>query len=450
MSGGFFSPPRVNRAVDGWEQRSLRSMLSARSERNRSDLPLLTVARERGVFVRSEDDANHNAIPEDLSNYKVARSGDLVINKMKAWQGSLGLAPVDGIVSPAYFVFSADFAVPEFGEYLLRSKPYVAKFAAASDGVRIGQWDLDIARMREIRVSLPAAEEQAAIVKYLAHANARIDKVIAAKHRLIALLTEQRRVELGARLSRPETRTQDRWFPAVRDGWSVVSLGRVIERAVDGPHFSPTYSDAGVPFLSARNIRPGAWALDDVKYVSEDLAGEFDRRVRPEFGDVLYTKGGTTGVAKAVDIHDRFQVWVHVAVLKIRRTLVAPEFLELVLNSPACYEQSQLETRGATNQDLGLGRMKRISIPLAPMKEQEAFVREFEAASLQIEAAMQRAQRGIVLLREFRTRLVADVVTGQVDVRAVAATLPDTPGSVDARGQEPDDDLEDVLGESED
>ena len=68
MTSGFFSLPRVNRASDGWSSRSLRSMLVARSERNRADLPLLTVARERGVFVRSVDDANHNTIPEDLSN----------------------------------------------------------------------------------------------------------------------------------------------------------------------------------------------------------------------------------------------------------------------------------------------------------------------------------------------------------------------------------------------
>lgn len=159
------------------------------------------MARERGVFVRSSDDANHNVIPEDLSNYKVAREGDLVINKMKAWQGSLGLAPVEGIVSPAYFVFSADFAVPRFGEYLLRSKPYVAKFAAASDGVRIGQWDLNIPSMRNIEVLLPPPKEQAAIVKYLAHANARIDKAIAAKRRLIALVEEQREVTVRAILS---------------------------------------------------------------------------------------------------------------------------------------------------------------------------------------------------------------------------------------------------------
>lgn len=122
MADGLFALPRTNR-TDAWAVRSLRSMLVSRSERNRVDLPLLTVARERGVFVRSSDDANHNVIPEDLSNYKVARAGDLVINKMKAWQGSLGLAPVDGIVSPAYFVFAADFAVPRFGEYFSAASP---------------------------------------------------------------------------------------------------------------------------------------------------------------------------------------------------------------------------------------------------------------------------------------------------------------------------------------
>src|SRR5205085_12281014 len=90
-----------------WEVRSLRTFLTPRSERNRPELPLLSVARERGVFVRSltGDDDNHNVISEDLTNYKVARAGDLVINKMKAWQGSMGIAPCDGLVSPAYFVF---------------------------------------------------------------------------------------------------------------------------------------------------------------------------------------------------------------------------------------------------------------------------------------------------------------------------------------------------------
>jgi type I restriction enzyme, S subunit len=144
-----------------WEVRNLRTLIRVRNGRGRSDLPLLSVARERGVFVRSLTDAdeNHNVIPEDLTNYKVARTGDLVINKMKAWQGSMGIAPSDGIVSPAYFVFDFNIANREYGQALLRSKPYVAHFAQASDGVRVGQWDLTIAGMRQIPVLAPPREE---------------------------------------------------------------------------------------------------------------------------------------------------------------------------------------------------------------------------------------------------------------------------------------------------
>ncbi len=206
------------------------AVLRSRSERNRPDLPLLSVARERGVFVRTADDDNHNVIPEDLSNYKIARIGDLVVNKMKAWQGSLGLAPCDGVVSPAYFVFDFDIADRFYGQALLRSKPYVALFAAASDGVRIGQWDLVPARMREIPVLLPPPDEQAAIVRYLAHANRRIDKAIAAKRKLIRLLEEQNRVIVNLAVTRgldPDAPTKDSDVPGlgmIPSHWDVSRL----------------------------------------------------------------------------------------------------------------------------------------------------------------------------------------------------------------------------------
>src|SRR5262245_17103203 len=123
--------PWLSDVPSHWEVRGLRALIHSRNERNRPDLPLLSVAREKGVFIRSLTDPgeNHNVIPEDLSNYKVARAGNLVINKMKAWQGSMGIAPTDGIVSPAYFVFDFSINNRSFGQALLRSKPYVAHFA---------------------------------------------------------------------------------------------------------------------------------------------------------------------------------------------------------------------------------------------------------------------------------------------------------------------------------
>src|SRR5690348_5808498 len=95
--------PWIGKVPVGWKQRNLGSLLRVRNLRGRPDLPLLSVVREKGVILRAgmSDDENHNFIPDDLSNYKVVHRGDLVINKMKAWQGSLGIAGCEGIVSPA-------------------------------------------------------------------------------------------------------------------------------------------------------------------------------------------------------------------------------------------------------------------------------------------------------------------------------------------------------------
>lgn len=414
------------------------------------DEELLTVSSKRGVVPRASAKVSMFRA-ESYVGHKLCWPDDLVINSLWAWGRGLGVARHHGIVSTAYGVYrqrKADLD-PSYLNELVRSEPFQWELQVRSQGVWKSRLQISDERWLDAPLLVPPADEQAAIVNYLAHANARIDKAIAAKRRLIALLEEQKRVEVSTLISSGDVNTGDRWFPVVRNGWSVVPLGRVLHRAVDGPHFSPTYSDSGVPFLSARNIRPGAWSFDDLKYVDEGLAAEFDRRVRPEKGDVLYTKGGTTGVAKAVDLDERFQVWVHIAVLKLIRDLVSPEFLEIVLNSPACYEQSQLETRGATNQDLGLGRMKRISIPLAPPEAQASFVRQARIAAQKINSVTQKTRREIELLQEFRTRLVADVVTGQVDVRAIAVTLPDAPESFDNTVSATDDDLEEALSEGE-
>lgn len=176
-----------------WETMSLGSLTEGRSQRNHSDLPLLSVVRELGVVRRavlSKAD-NHNFIPDDLSNYKLARKNDLVVNKMKAWQGSLGIAPCDGIVSPAYYVYKIDIAVPSFAHMLLRSAPYVNQYARASDGVRIGQWELDPQVFKRIPVLLPTSEEQQAIVRFLAWHWDKTIQLIRANRRLVGILNQK-------------------------------------------------------------------------------------------------------------------------------------------------------------------------------------------------------------------------------------------------------------------
>jgi len=231
----------IGSVPSSWTVQKLRTLISHRSERNRPDLPLLSVAREKGVFVRSLTDVNenHNFIPDDLTNYKVARAGDLVINKMKAWQGSMGIAPCDGIVSPAYYVFEFRILNRTFGQALLRSKPYVAHFGQASDGVRIGQWDLSIQGMRQIPVVVPTVDEQSAIVRFLDHTNRKIDRFIRTKQRLIELMNEQKQVLINRVVIRgldPNVRLNPSgidWLGDVPEHWRTIKLMRLTTRIGD-------------------------------------------------------------------------------------------------------------------------------------------------------------------------------------------------------------------------
>lgn len=177
-----------------WDVRSFSLLSKFISRRGRPDLQLLSVVREKGVIPRAEmsEEENHNYVPDDLANYKVVNSGNLVINKMKAWQGSVGIAPIDGIVSPAYYVYDIAIAEKKYAHYLLRSKRYVDFFAQASDGVRTGQWDLRISELKKIPLLVPPAEEQSEIVDYLEKKIVEIERVIDLTNHQIEYLNEYR------------------------------------------------------------------------------------------------------------------------------------------------------------------------------------------------------------------------------------------------------------------
>ena len=177
-----------------WKVVRLRNLLHKTTEKGRPDLPLLSVVRELGVILRDVEskEENHNYIPNDLSNYKVLRESQFVINKMKAWQGSYSVSSLTGIVSPAYFIYDVDYSglMSQFFHTAIRSKAYIGFFNQASDGVRVGQWDLDEAQMRNIPLFVPTLEEQNAIVAYLDKKCAEIDELISRHERTIEKLKE--------------------------------------------------------------------------------------------------------------------------------------------------------------------------------------------------------------------------------------------------------------------
>ena len=418
-----------------WDVLPNRAVFSEINDRGHAEEQMLAVTISRGVIPQQElleDSSKKDSSRLDRSNYKLVQPGDIAYNKMRAWQGALGVSDYRGIISPAYVVQRPRRnALAGYLHYLLRTPAFAKEAERWSYGITSDMWSLRPEHFKMIYSPVPPLPEQTAIARFLDHIDGRIQRYIRAKERLIALLEEYKQGLIHQAVTNgPDSKptvisTGSTWFPKVPMGWKVLPMRRVIQSAIDGPHHSPNYVDQGIPFLSARNIKANSWSLGDVKYIAPNDYQTFCQRVKPEIGDVLYTKGGTTGIARVVDLDYPFQVWVHVAVLKVRISLIVPDYLALALNSLRCYEQSQLFTRGATNQDLGLGRMKNIVLPVPSLAVQKEIVAHVNLVEESTSSGIHGAMRLIQLLRECRTRLISDVVTGKLDVREAAAALPE-------------------------
>ena len=179
-----------------WQIVPLRSFLKPNNRKNPGGLPLLSVERERGVVNRETDGSpdNHNRVPDDLSNYKMVDEGQFVMNKMKAWQGSYGVAPCAGIVSPAYYVYDLVFENKAFFNYAIRSKCYVGFFGRDSYGIRIDQWDFKAECIKHIPFVAPPIEEQKEIVNYLSKQESKINRLQANIEAQIQKLKDYRRI----------------------------------------------------------------------------------------------------------------------------------------------------------------------------------------------------------------------------------------------------------------
>ena len=267
---------------EGWRSVPFWSLFYRAKQIGFPEEELLSVYREYGVIRKEDRDDNHNRAGDDLASYQLVEPGDLVLNKMKTWQGSLGISGYRGIVSPAYFVYkSRNSESSEFLHYALRSRYYVTQYASFSKGVRPSQWDLQPEYLSMMRVLLPPLSTQQSIVKYLAQEIGEIDAMLATLDELTETL-RLRRVQVIQ--------------SAVRSSRSIgiglmldVKLGKMLQTKPKSP------TDRLQPYLRAAHIQPGGrldLAIDTKEmYFSEYEAEALSLRA----GDAVIVEGGAVG-----------------------------------------------------------------------------------------------------------------------------------------------------------
>jgi len=390
-----------------WAVEKLGTCLTSVSRKGRPDLPLLSITREEGVIERDVDDqeSNHNFIPEDLSNYKVLRAGQFGMNKMKAWQGSYGISNHTGIVSPAYFVFDITREVdPAFFNRALRSKLYVSYFAAASDGVRIGQWDLSKTRMREIPVLLPPLPEQRAIAAFLDEKCAKVDEAVRIKEEQIALLRERRQILIQQAVTRglnPAAPMKDSgidWIGQIPAHWErrkvrhLFSIGRgrvipkdeLVENGLYPVYSSQTKNDGIFGYLNSYDFDQDqlTWTTDGA-----NAGTVFRRRGKHNCTNVCGTLSPKTN---DTDLDFCVHAVGHAALF---------------------YKRPDTNGAKIMNEE-----MAAIEFPLPPMEEQILISRKISEVSEKFENAYSIKEDQIAALKEYKTSLINAAVTGKIKV----------------------------------
>lgn len=181
---------------ESWEVLKIRDLMQLKSDKGHPDYEVLSVYREYGVIPKSSRDDNHNATSLDTSTYKAVKPGDFVINKMKAWQGSMGVSNYKGIVSPAYITCEVDTSkiYSRYLHNLLRCKKYISEYNRISYGVRIGQWDIRFEDFKQLPLLLPPMEEQIFISNIIDEVVSKTARAVLDQRKGIKALREYREV----------------------------------------------------------------------------------------------------------------------------------------------------------------------------------------------------------------------------------------------------------------
>jgi len=182
-----------------WATPRIAWLFRERDHRGEPDLPLLEVSINSGVVLREFSDEKIESTAADFNTYKVARQGDVVFNKMRMWQGAVGVAPEDGLVSPDYVVAAPTGALTsEYAGLLFRTPVFSAECGRRSHGIVWDRLRLYWEEFRDISVPLPSLTEQAAILAYVAQETRKIDELASGTSRTIALLKERRSALIAA------------------------------------------------------------------------------------------------------------------------------------------------------------------------------------------------------------------------------------------------------------
>ena len=429
--------PWLGEVPEHWRLPRLGALLRERGETNGDGQvsEVLSVLRERGVIPYAEKGNIGNKKSEDITRYKIVRPDDIVVNCMNVIIGSVGLSSYTGCLSPVYYVLTRR-SERDHSRYLnayFQTKPFQESLVRIGNGILAHRMRIPMELLKCEPFPAPPLPEQAAIVRFLDHADRRIRRYIRAKQKLITLWEEQKQAiihqavtgRIDVRTGQPYPAYKDsgvEWLGDVPEHWEMrrvkqsaqVLRGKFTHR----PRNDPSLYDGPYPFIQTGEVARAERAITNYRQTLNER-GLGVSRMFPA-GTLVMTIAANIGDVAILDFEACFPDSV---VGFVPRNGIERDFLYYMFRAmkPELLREAPVNTQGNLNVD----RISSRGIAIAPAHEQRLVVRQIETSTAGLRTVTDEARREISLLQEYRTRLIADVVTGKLDVREAAVGLPE-------------------------
>jgi len=442
--------PWLGQVPGHWGVIPNRALFNEVKDRDHPGEEMLSVTIAKGIVKQKallEGSSKKDSSNLDRTAYKLVQPRDIAYNKMRAWQGAIGASSLRGIISPAYVVMrlrSTD-NLPRYFHHLYRTPQFAKEAERWSYGITSDMWSLRPEHFKLICSPEPPAAEQAAIVRFLDWANGRLERAIRAKRKVIALLNEQKQAIIHRAVTRgldPSVPLKDSGVPLLKEipqHWDQQQLWTISRtRSERNPGNLPLLS----VFLDRGVIR------------YEDGCGQVHA---PSLDLSNYQV-----VRKGDFVLNNQQAWRGSVGVSAYEGIISPAYIVLSLSGflDPIYANYLMRSRVMIDQFVaaskGVGDIQRqvfwpflriVQVPLPTNQEQRAIAQFLETETAGLMHSISRLEHEIDLLREYSTRLVADMVTGKLDVREAATRLPDEELLPDLA--ETDDEPEDLAIEEE-
>lgn len=408
--------PFLKEVPSHWEDTRIGRGYAEKSIGNNDGEQLLSVFLNRGVVSYTDTDMKQVHKPsEDMSSYQLVEPGDFVLNNQQAWRGSVGVSSYRGIVSPAYIVMTPIMDNnPRFMNYMLRETACTAQFVLASKGVGSIQRILSPIKLKSSIMVLPPRAEQDQIVRYLDWQVSKINRLIAAKRKEIERIQEHLDKSIEIMFDEIASSSNDS-----------IPLGRHITSIESGTSVNSimgTADNDSIGVLSTSCVYGNNFDLSQNKRVAPSDYGRVSCPVKKNTLIISRMNAPSLVGACGFSEKDDTRVYLPDRLWQLRfDNVLMPEYAWRYLSTKRIKSWFATIATGTSSsmKNITKPQLKSIQIPFPSLEKQAETVRRIKTLCDKCNAACHVFEESIMHLIDLRTRLISDVVTGQVDVRGI-------------------------------